>query len=236
MSWLVLLLGLGAGALTTVAGFGGGLLLVLPLSAVADPRTALAITAPALLAGNLHRIWLLRAGIDWATALRFGAGAVPAAVVGGLLTVTLPDVVLSWLLLATAAFAVARELGWARWQPSARALVPAGAGTGLLTATTGTGGLLLAPVLLATGLRGERFVATGAVIASAIHVTRIGTYGAGGMLDTGTLLASLLLAGGIVAGNLLGTRLRRVVTEATTMRVTWATLAVAMAFALLGVG
>ena len=113
---------------------------------------------------------------------------------------------------------------------------PAGAGTGLLTATTGTGGLLLAPVLLATGLRGERFVATGAVIASAIHVTRIGTYGAGGMLSGDTLLASLLLAAGIVAGNLLGTRLRRVVTEATTMRVTWVTLAVAMAFALLGVG
>lgn len=236
MGWIVMPLGLGAGALTTVAGFGGGMLLVLPLAALTDPRTALAISAPALLAGNLHRVWMLHGDVAWGAAARFSAGAVPGALAGGALTVALPTAVLSWLLLATAAFAVARELGWIRWAPPAGALLPVGVATGLLTATTGSGGLLLAPVLLAIGLRGERFVATGAVIASTIHVARIAAYGAGGLIDEGTLVGAAALAAGIVAGNLVGRRVRRAVSEKAAMRVTWATLAVALTLAVLGVG
>ena len=40
---------------------------------------------------------------------------------------------------------------------------------GLLTATTGGGGLVLAPLMLAAGLRGATFIATGAVVATTMH-------------------------------------------------------------------
>ena len=56
-SWtLYVLLGVLAGALTTVAGLGGGMLLIYALAALGDPHVALAATAPALLVGNLHRL------------------------------------------------------------------------------------------------------------------------------------------------------------------------------------
>jgi hypothetical protein len=56
-------LGLLAGVLTTVAGMGGGMMLVVVLSLVWDPRVALASTAPALLVGNAHRAYLYRAQV-----------------------------------------------------------------------------------------------------------------------------------------------------------------------------
>ncbi len=231
---VVLPLGLLAGALTTVAGLGGGMMLVLALSLLWGPQTALAVTAPALLVGNLHRLLLFRASVDRAIAWRFAAGAVPAAFAGGLAVVALPPVVLHVLLVGVASFAVVRELGWLGWRPPANAVVPAGAVAGLVTATTGGGGLLVAPMLLATGLRGEAFVATGAAVAIAMHVGRIAAYGAGGLVDTATLGYSALLAAAIFAGNLLGRRARAHLTERTTMRITWGTLAVAMVLALAG--
>ena len=48
-------LGTIAGILTTLAGQGGGLFLLLAIAALVGPHEALAITAPALLLGNLHR-------------------------------------------------------------------------------------------------------------------------------------------------------------------------------------
>lgn len=63
-------LGLIAGALTTLAGLGGGLMLVGTLSLLYDPRLALAITAPALLVGNLHRATMYRTFIDVGVAKR----------------------------------------------------------------------------------------------------------------------------------------------------------------------
>ena len=62
--WLVVPLGIFAGALTTIAGIGGGLVITLVLAAVWEPHLALAVSAPALLLGNVHRLLLLRAEID----------------------------------------------------------------------------------------------------------------------------------------------------------------------------
>src|SRR5688572_1452872 len=57
---LVVLLGIAAGFLTTVAGMGGGLLLVTALAVVWGPHVALPVTSLALLVGNLHRLALYR--------------------------------------------------------------------------------------------------------------------------------------------------------------------------------
>lgn len=231
---LVLPLGLLAGALTTVAGLGGGMLLVLALSLAWDPRTALAVTAPALLLGNLHRLSLFHRVVDRTVAWRFAAGAVPAAFAGGLVAVALPELVLHVLLVAVAALAAARELRWIRWRPPTGAVAPAGAVAGALTATTGGGGLLVAPLLLARGLRGEAYVATGAAAAIAMHVGRIAAYGAGGLVSGEILVTAALLAGTILLGNLGGRHLRRRLSDRATLRITWATLAIAMVLALAG--
>src|SRR5688572_16373782 len=84
---LVLGLGLVAGALTTVAGLGGGVFLLLSLSVLWGPTTALATSSLALLVGNLHRTFLYRKSVNWPIARAFVVGAVPGAVLGALLAV-----------------------------------------------------------------------------------------------------------------------------------------------------
>src|SRR5690242_15015921 len=87
---LLVLMGLVAGVLTTIAGQGGGLLLLLACTAALGPHQALAVTAPALLFGNLHRAVMLRAHAHRPTALRMIAGALPGALVGGMLAGIVP--------------------------------------------------------------------------------------------------------------------------------------------------
>lgn len=233
-SALVLVLGLGAGVLSTIAGLGGGILLVLTLAAWLDPRTALAMTTPALLAGNVHRLWLFRAHLDRRTAGAFVLGAFPGALLGSLVAVALPNGALAWVLLAVSLLAAARALGWVRWTPRARSLAPAGFGAGALAATSGAG-VLVSPLLLAAGIRGDAFIATASAAACTIHVARLLGYGVGGLFDAQTLAASALLGVGVVAGNLVGHRLRGHLGERGVERATYAALAVTVALAISGV-
>ena len=76
---------MGAGLLTTVAGLGGGILMLLAVSLATDPKVALVATAPALLAGNLHRAFLFRGDVDRRVARAFALGAFPGSVLGGAL-------------------------------------------------------------------------------------------------------------------------------------------------------
>jgi uncharacterized membrane protein YfcA len=236
MTWLSLLaLGFMGGALSTVAGLGGGIVLVLSISLwLGDPRTALAVTAPALLLGNLHRLWLFRRHLDRKTALVFVAGAAPGAFLGSLLAITLPHWALAWLLLAVSLVATARGLGLFTWTPSARALAPAGFTAGALAATSGAG-ILVSPILLAAGLRAEAFVATSAATAISIHLARIAGFGIGGALRPELFLWSALLGLGLCAGNFGGSKVRARIGEKGTDRLTYGVMAITVALAIAGV-
>lgn len=231
---LLLPLGVLAGGLTTVAGLGGGVLLILALSLATSPAEALATTSPALLVGNLHRLIAGRRELDLAVARPLALGALPGSALGGLVTVAVPTVVLEALLVLTTGLALARAFGRLNFKPGARALGPAGFGIGLATATTGGGALLLAPLLMTTGLTGARYVATAAGVAVAIHVGRLIGYGAGGLVTQHTLAGAAALAAAIVVGNALGERVRRRIDAAVGARLELGVLLVCVALALAG--
>jgi uncharacterized membrane protein YfcA len=224
-------LGLAAGALTTVAGLGGGQLLVLALAALFGPRTALAASAPALFAGNLHRYALYRAHEQRRVARSFAAGAVPGSLLGGLAAVGLPTWLIQTLLVATTALAIARKLGRFEWRPRTSAFGPAGFAIGAICATSSGAGLLLGPLLLATGLTGAPYVATSSFCAASLHLGRLVGYGLGGLMTRATLEASLVLAVAILAGNLLGDRLRRHIGARASSWIEHGTLAACVALA-----
>src|SRR5687767_9435407 len=133
MTVLLLLLGVCAGALTTIAGQGGGLFLLLVCSVLVGPHAALAITAPALLFGNAHRALLYRSAIARPIAVRMILGAVPGAVAGGLLAGAMPPWVLNVLLIALTLLAIAKAIGLLRFDVPQAALGPAGFFVGLMT-------------------------------------------------------------------------------------------------------
>jgi hypothetical protein len=207
MTLVFLALGVMAGALTTVAGQGGGLLLLLAVSAFVGPRDALAITAPALLFGNLHRAILLRKSIDRPLALRMMVGAIPGALLGGLAAGIIPSWGLRAALVVMTALAIAKALGWLHFQISRRAFIPAGLGIGLLTGTSGGAGILLAPLLLSTGLTGRVFVATTSTIAVSMHIGRVIGYASLGFFDAKLALTTGVVTAAIFVGNGLGSRL-----------------------------
>ncbi len=206
-------LGLGAGALTTVSGMGGGLLMVFVLSLVMGPKAALVVSAAALLVGNLHRVWLYRVDVDRPVVRRLLIGLVPGTLVGAWLAGGLSDNVIRVVMVVAALAALARAVSGVRWTLPGASLTPAAAVVGFFAATAGGAAAMLGPMMLSSGLSGQRYLAVTGVGATAMHTVRIGGYGAVGLWHAAYLPLVAALAASVLVGNLIGRRLRDVVPE-----------------------
>ena len=231
-----LLLGLAAGVLTTLAGQGGGLLLLLACTAILGPREALAVTAPALLFGNLHRATLLRAHIDRPIALLMTAGGIPGAVLGGMLVAVTPAWALRALLIAMTLAAIAKAFGYVRFAVPRGALLPAGFLVGGMTGTAGGAGVLFAPILLSAGLSGRTFVATASSVAAATHIGRVVGYASLGLFSRSLVVPTIAVTVAIFGGNAIGERLRAFLTDRRTLLVEYGTLFICVALSVAGLG
>ncbi|HEY8145927.1 MAG TPA: sulfite exporter TauE/SafE family protein [Kofleriaceae bacterium] len=230
------LLGVVAGFLTTVSGMGGGLMLVISLSALWGPHVALPTTALALLVGNLHRLSLFRGHLRPDIARPLLVGMVPGSIVGSLLVVGMPAGLIHAVMLGLAAFALCRALlGW-KWQIPRSALAPAGGAVGVMAGTSGGAAVLTAPLLLASGLRGDEYLATVALAAVAMHISRTIGYGAGGLVGADTFVWAGYLAVALVIGNLIGKRLRSHLPDALRTGLEYGVLAGCAALSVLGIG
>lgn len=234
MTLVLAALGLLAGVLTTLAGQGGGLFLIVACSLLVGPHEALAITAPALLLGNLHRAVLFRRFIDRGIAMRVVLGAIPGAFLGGLLAGAIPPWAIASLLVGLTLVAIARALKWLRWDVPRAALAPAGLVIGAMTGTAGGAGVLYSPVLLSSGLRGAALIGTLSTIGFSTHVGRVVAYAATGMFTPDLLVRTAMLAAAISAGNAVGERMRKRLTETLTTRLEYGVLVVCVAISLAG--
>lgn len=207
MDPLLFILGLAAGALTTVAGMGGGLLLLAVLGLRSDPHTALAWVTPALLIGNLHRVWLYRAEVDRRVAGRVLIWAGPPSLLAALLATWVPGTVLALLVGALALLGLLQGLSAHPPLLPPRVQGPVAALCGAVSATGGGAGVLLGPVLLSAGLRARPYVASMAAVAVGLHFSRLIAFGATGLMTGEALRAGALLALSIMLGNRVGDRL-----------------------------
>jgi uncharacterized protein len=234
MTLVLAVVGLIAGVLTTLAGQGGGLFLLLVCSAAVGPHAALAITAPALLLGNLHRATLFRRSIDRAIAARVIAGAVPGSIVGGLLAGMMPAWLLQAMLVGLTALSIAKALRWLSFDVPRAALGPAGLVIGAMTGTAGGAGVLLAPLLLSAGLRGPAFIGTVSAVAVATHGGRVLAYASNGLFSAAIAPSIAIVALMIFAGNALGGRARAVLSEVATTRIEYGVLVVCVVVSFAG--
>jgi uncharacterized membrane protein YfcA len=217
-----------------MAGQGGGLFLLLAISLLVGPHEALAITAPALLLGNLHRAVLFRKHIQRSMAVRMIAGALPGAFIGGLLAGATPAWVLQGFLVVLTLLSIARALSWLRFDVPRWGLGPAGLLIGGLTGTAGGAGVLFAPVLLSTGLTGAAYVGTLSTIAFATHAGRVVAYASNGLFTRDLAIPTIVVALAITAGNALGERMRKVLSDRTTTRLEYGVLVVCVGVSLAG--
>lgn len=211
---VLVLLGIAAGMLTTISGFGGGMMLVAALAVVWDPIAALTVTSIALLVGNGQRMWMYRRTVSVRVAAPLLLGALPGSLAGATLAVAIPPTAVQVAILATTLLALGRGVfGWT-FTPPRRALFLSGAVIGAIAATTGGAGVLIGPLILATGVTGDRYIGTMALVATTMHIGRLSGYALNGQVGASIIVAAAVLAASLIAGNLLGRAVRGKLTAA----------------------
>ena len=193
-----------AATVSGAAGFGGALLLLPLLAHTVGAKAAIPILTLAQLAGNLSRAALGWRTIRWQPALLFCAGAVPA-VLGVRLFITLP----SGLILRTVGVFLLAVVALRHTPLGKRAvpetwLLPGGAVVGFLSAVVGSAGALGALLFLGLGLPATAYVATEAVTATAMHVTKTVVYGRYGAMTAETWALGLALSASMILGSWAG--------------------------------
>jgi len=210
MNWLLLLVGGWlAATISGAAGFGGALLLLPVLTWVVGPKAAVPVLTLAQLLGNLSRAGFGWREIKWRPVLLFSAGAVLASLLGARLFVELAAPVvqraIGTFLLLIVAFRHTR-MGKGLVLPE-RLLAPSGAVVGLLSAIAGSAGPLGAVVFLGLNLSPSAYVASEAVSASLMHLTKSLVYGRYALLTAANLLQGLALGAAMVLGSWTGRKL-----------------------------
>jgi uncharacterized membrane protein YfcA len=205
----------GLAAVSAVAGFGGGVLLLPVFTAMFGLRVAVPMLTLTQLVSNGSRVLLNRRDLRWPLIGWFALGAVPCAVAGGLLLTHAPLGALQRLL---GVFLIAMVI-WRRIRPHPRrpsnpAFAGIGAASGLGSALLGSVGPLTAPFFLAAGLTRAAYIGTEAASAFAMHLTKLATYGAGQLLTREVLLYGLALTPATLLGTLVGKKILTRISDA----------------------
>jgi uncharacterized protein len=198
-----------ASTLAAVAGFGGAVVLLPVLVAVFGVRDAIPILTVAQLVGNGSRVWFNRTEIDRPVLGWFVLGAVPLALVGGLLFAIAPLSALTRLLgvflLAAVAWRRLRRAPARQLTP--RVFVAIGAVFAFLSALVGSVGPLMAPFFLARGLVKGAYIGTEAAATVVMHVVKLIAYAGTAVLTAPAAAVGLALAPLMATGSFVGKRI-----------------------------
>ena len=175
MIWLaVLALGLAAGTLSGIVGFGASIMLMPALMLAFGPQEAVPMMAIAALLANLSRVLVWWREIDWRANAYYCATAVPFAGLGARTLLVLdPRLVegilggLFMVMIPARRWLFARGLRVEAWHLS---LV--GAGIGFLSGLVASTGPINTPFFLAYGLVKGAYLATEALGSMAIGITK----------------------------------------------------------------
>lgn len=227
----LLLAGVLAGGLTTVAGLGGGILLIAGLSLVWTPAMAIGMTAPALFVGNASRAMFLFPDIDWRMVGRFALTGVPTALAASLLAAYAPTAfVQGAIALLLFAFIGSELFGKRRSEASAGSpWLAAGAGAiaGTVSGLTGGAGFVATPLLDRLGLTPKQLVATSSAGMGLVHLSKGLGFSLSSVLTPALLPAALTLTVGVLVGNALGVRVLSRLSQETFRRLLLGALALA---------
>ena len=208
-TWLLLMfIGWFAATVSGAAGFGGALILLPVLTYAVGAKAAVPILTIAQLLGNLSRAGFGFSEIRWRPVCLFSVGTIPLSILGARVFVALPAHILmcsiGLLLLLIVVF---RHTRLGQRQLPDYLLSPAGAVVGLLSAIAGSAGPLGAAVFLGLSLPPTAYIASEAVTASLMHITKTVVYGRYAMIQSADVLAALALGGSMIMGSWSGRRL-----------------------------
>lgn len=202
----VLIAGLVAGTLGGIVGTGSSLVLMPILVVMFGPRQAVPIMAVAAIMGNFGRVLAWRRDIDWRACGAYCATAVPGAMLGARLLLTIPA---GWAETALGVFflsliPVRRWLARREFRLSLTHLMLLGAPLGVLTGLVVSTGPLTVPLFTFYGLERGAFLGTEAAGSIGVYVAKVLTFQAFGALPVTVLLQGLAVGSTLMAGSFVG--------------------------------
>ena len=212
----ILLASLIAGALDTVAGFGGGLLLLPVLVMLVGSTDAVLLAALIPLGWNIPRLILLHREINWRAAGLFALGIIPGAIIGAAFFSTIdPHALQIAIGVALSLFGIYYILRLYMELPSPTGLKSGmfpivGLLSGVVGSVLGAGhGPIQVGALASASLPVREISATGGALGSITALARVAGYGMEGMLYPELWIPALLGIAGAIGGTFLGIRLSR---------------------------
>ena len=206
---MVLLLGLLAGTVGGMVGFGTSIMLMPALVLVFGPREAVPIMAIASILANASRVAAWWREVDWRATLAYSVTGIPAAVLGARTLLHLPVGVVEALLgsFFILMIPVRRWMLRQEWtlQPWQLALV--GAAIGFLTGIVVSTGPINTPFFLAYGLVKGAYLGTEAMASLAVYGAKALTFRALGALSLQTLAQGLVVGTSLMGGAFIARRL-----------------------------
>jgi uncharacterized protein len=234
---LVAAVGILAGSVAAVAGFGIGSLLTPVLALRFDTKLAVAAVAIPHAIGTAQRFWLLRRYADWRVVRSFGIPSALGGLIGALLQTRAAsrelEVVFGSLLILAG---ISELTGWMRevhWGRSAAWL--AGALSGALGGLVGNQGGIRTAAMLGYDVPKEAFVATATATALFVDAARLPVYLASQGKEIGEIWAPVLIATtAVVVGTLAGRRVLGRLSQTLFRRIVAVLLLILGAYMLLG--
>jgi uncharacterized protein len=204
----VLAVGLVAGTLSGIVGFGSSIMLMPVLVIAEGPLKAVPIMAVAAIMANLSRVMVWWREVDWRACAVYSATGIPAAALGARTLLVLPprvvEVALGAFFIAmipTRRWLAAHNLRLQRWHLAVIGLV-----IGFLTGIVVTTGPISAPVFLAYGLVKGAFLATEAAGSLGIYVAKSVVFRSFGALPWDAIAKGLVIGASLMAGSYLAKR------------------------------
>jgi hypothetical protein len=206
MIWLAILaLGLVAGLVGGVVGFGGSTILLPALVFAFGPKDAVPIMGVAGILANVARIAVWWRDIDWRAAAVYSAAGVPAVALGARTFLAL-DARLVEMMLGVFMLAMVPLRRWylARdFTIGFTGLAAAGAGIGLLTGLVASTGPINTPFFLAFGLAKGAFIGTEALGSLAVYLTKSSVFRGFGALPGDLIASGAIVGAAMIAGTWL---------------------------------
>lgn len=208
---LVLALGLVAGTLGGIVGFGTSIMLMPALVLVYGPRQAVPIMAIASIMANASRVAAWVKDVDWRTTLAYSATAMPAAVAGARTLLVLPPGIVEGILGAffIAMIPVRRWMLRQHWRLNRAHMAIVGAFIGYMTGMVVSTGPINTPFFLMHGLVKGAFLATEAMSSIGIYVAKAAAFRRFGAMPMETFVQGLIVGSTLLAGAFIARRFVR---------------------------
>ena len=205
---LVLTVGLIAGTLSGIVGFGSSLMLMPVLVIAFRPRDAVPIMAVAAIMANLSRVAVWWRDVDWRAVGVYALTGIPAAALGARMLLVLPqnvvEVVLAVFFIAMIPmrrWLAAHDVRLKLWHLAVVGLV-----IGYLTGIVASTGPVNAPLFLAYGLVKGAFLGTEAMASLAVYGSKSLVFRSYGALPLEAITRGLIIGGSITVGSFIAKR------------------------------